>query len=40
MEQTDPPTVPISALFPGDNYPEGEILSYKDEYVKTYCITF
>ncbi|XP_031565186.1 methionine aminopeptidase 2B-like [Actinia tenebrosa] len=32
LEQTDPPpTVPISTLFPDGNYPEGEIMSYKDD---------
>ena len=30
-QQTDPPTVPISELFPDGNFPEGQILSYKDE---------
>ena len=30
-QQTDPPTVPISELFPNANFPEGQILSYKDE---------
>ncbi len=30
-EQTDPPTIPISELFPGGNFPPGEIQDYKDE---------
>ena len=31
--QTDPPSVPITALFPDGNFPEGEWQSYKDECV-------
>ena len=30
-QQTDPPTVPISELFPNGDFPEGQIMSYKDE---------
>ncbi|XP_065067179.1 methionine aminopeptidase 2-like [Rhopilema esculentum] len=30
-QQTDPPRVPISELFSDGNYPEGEILNYKDD---------
>ena len=30
-QQTDPPTVAISEVFPNGNFPEGEIMSYKDE---------
>ncbi|KXJ25397.1 methionine aminopeptidase 2B [Exaiptasia diaphana] len=30
-QQTDPPTVPISQLFPNNNYPIGELMSYKDD---------
>ena len=30
-QQTDPPTVPISQLFPNGDFPEGQIMSYKDE---------
>ena len=28
--QTDPPTIPISDLYPNDDYPSGEIVEYKD----------
>ena len=35
MEQTEPPTVGLSKLFPDGNYPEGELQDYKDEYVHT-----
>lgn len=31
QQQTDPPTVPISELFPDGNFPTGQILSYKDD---------
>jgi hypothetical protein len=27
-EQTNPPSIPISELFPDGNYPEGEILEH------------
>ena len=30
-EQTDPPTVAISELFPNGNFPVGQIMHYKDE---------
>ena len=30
--QSDPPRVPIAELFPNANYPEGEVMNYKDEY--------
>lgn len=30
-EQTSPPSVPVSKLFPDGNYPAGEICSYKDD---------
>ncbi|CAH3196047.1 unnamed protein product [Porites evermanni] len=30
-QQTDPPTVPISELFPNGDFPEGQIMSYKDD---------
>lgn len=30
-KQTDPPTVPITALFPNEDYPVGEIQNYKDD---------
>jgi methionyl aminopeptidase len=30
-EQSDPPRVGLSKLFPGGEYPEGEILEYRDE---------
>ena len=29
--QTSPPRVPVSELFPSDQYPEGEIVEYKNE---------
>ncbi|KAJ1959920.1 Methionine aminopeptidase 2 [Dipsacomyces acuminosporus] len=29
--QTSPPSVPVSQLFPGNSYPEGEICEYKDD---------
>ncbi|KAK2764003.1 Methionine aminopeptidase 2 [Arachnomyces sp. PD_36] len=29
--QSSPPRVPLSTLFPNGNYPEGEIVEYKDE---------
>jgi methionyl aminopeptidase len=29
--QTEPPTIPLSVLFPSKIYPEGEICQYKDE---------
>lgn len=29
--QTEPPTIPISVLFPSKIYPEGEICQYNDE---------
>ena len=32
-QQTDPPTIPVSELFPSGEFPEGEIQQYKDEYV-------
>jgi len=31
VEQTDPPTVPITTLFPDTEYPIGEIQNYKDD---------
>ena len=27
-QQTSPPSIPISELFPEGNYPEGEIMEY------------
>lgn len=33
LEQSDPPRVGLSKLFPTGVYPEGEIQPYKDEYV-------
>lgn len=33
LEQSDPPRVGLSKLFPSGVYPEGEIQPYKDEYV-------
>ena len=38
-QQTDPPSIPVSELFPDRNYPEGQIMEYevpkdeKDEWV-------
>ncbi|TPX20024.1 Methionine aminopeptidase 2 [Coccidioides immitis] len=29
--QSNPPRVPLSTLFPNNNYPEGEIVEYKDD---------
>lgn len=31
MQQSDPPRIPITALFPDGNYPLGEIMQYKDD---------
>ncbi|KAH9897862.1 peptidase M24A methionine aminopeptidase [Cubamyces lactineus] len=31
VEQTEPPTVGLSKLFPDGNYPEGELQEYKDD---------
>ena len=33
-EQTEPPTIGLSKLFPDGKYPEGELQDYKDEYVQ------
>ena len=33
-QQTEPPRVGLSKLFPDGNYPEGETHEYKDEYVR------
>ena len=33
LEQSDPPRIGLSKLFPTGIYPEGEIQPYKDEYV-------
>jgi hypothetical protein len=33
VEQSDPPRVGLSKLFPSGIYPEGELQPYKDEYV-------
>lgn len=30
-EQSDPPTIPVSKLFPEGNYPQGEVQSYRDD---------
>ena len=30
--QTEPPTIPMSVLFPSKIYPQGEICDYKEEY--------
>lgn len=32
-QQTDPPSIPVTELFPSGEFPEGEIQQYKDEYV-------
>ena len=34
LEQSDPPRVGLSKLFPTGVYPEGELQPYKDEYVQ------
>uniref|UniRef100_A0A7S0RCS7 Methionine aminopeptidase 2 n=1 Tax=Pyramimonas obovata TaxID=1411642 RepID=A0A7S0RCS7_9CHLO len=31
LKQTEPPTVPVSKLFPGGKFPEGEIQQYTDD---------
>ncbi|CDO73088.1 hypothetical protein BN946_scf185007.g142 [Trametes cinnabarina] len=31
MEQTEPPTIGLSKLFPDGNYPQGELQEYKDD---------
>ncbi|KAI9056974.1 peptidase M24A methionine aminopeptidase [Trametes sanguinea] len=31
LEQTEPPTIPVSKFFPDGNYPEGELQEYKDD---------
>eukprot|EP00898_Chlorokybus_atmophyticus_P001622 jgi/Chlat1/2460/Chrsp171S00135 len=31
LQQTDPPTIPMTQLFPDGNYPEGELHEYKDD---------
>ncbi|KAI0361032.1 peptidase M24A methionine aminopeptidase [Trametes cingulata] len=31
LEQTEPPTIGLSKLFPDGNYPEGELQDYKDD---------
>ena len=33
-EQTEPPAIGLSKLFPDGKYPEGELQDYKDEYVQ------
>lgn len=33
LQQTDPPSVPLSKIFTNGLYPEGEICEYKDECV-------
>ena len=33
VEQSEPPRIGLSKLFPDGTYPEGEIQEYKDEYV-------
>lgn len=35
--QTEPPTVPVSKLFPDGIYPEGEIQEYRDQYALSKC---
>jgi methionyl aminopeptidase len=37
LEQSDPPRVGLTKLFPNGHYPEGEICEYKDECVRT-CV--
>ncbi len=31
LEQTEPPTIGLTKLFPDGNFPEGELQEYKDE---------
>ena len=31
LQQTDPPSIPVTDLFPSGEFPEGEIQNYKDE---------
>lgn len=31
VKQTEPPTIPLSTIFPNKIYPEGELSEYKDE---------
>ena len=31
LEQTEPPTIGLSKLFPDGKFPEGELQEYKDE---------
>ena len=40
LEQSDPPRVGLSKLFPSGIYPEGEIQPYKDESVPLYLTFF
>lgn len=35
LEQSDPPRIGLSTLFPNGIYPEGEVVPYKDEYALT-----
>ena len=39
-QQSEPPRVGLSKLFPDGNYPEGELHEYKDEYVINLCLDF
>lgn len=32
-QQTDPPSIPVIELFPSEEFPEGEIQQYREEYV-------
>lgn len=31
VKQTEPPTIPVSTIFPSKIYPEGELSEYKNE---------
>jgi hypothetical protein len=39
VEQSDPPRLGLSKLFPSGTYPEGELQPYKDEYIAS-CFHF
>ena len=36
VEQTEPPTVGLTKLFPDGKFPEGELQEYKDEWVSSF----
>jgi hypothetical protein len=39
-KQTEPPTIPVSKLFPDNNFPIGEIQEYANEYLLSYVAIF